>query len=100
MTPGCCAARKAAAEKAKAAAAEENKDCMEIVTLETQPTTVAMASVDLPTPAEIVPLMAMLGICLGDWLLDEQQPMLENTETDHFIVPARGILCHNCTLLC
>ena len=84
----------------EAASENEMESCMEIVPMMMQPTITCDDHIEIPTPAEMVPMMALLGICIDNWLLQIEQPQNRNLIDDHLIVPPRGILCHNCVLLC
>ena len=95
----CCAPVE---EESCCASASENEmeSCMEIVPMSIQPTITCDDNIEIPTPAEIVPLMALLGICIDNGLLQIEQPCNRNLLDDHLIVPPREVLCHHCTLLC
>ena len=95
----CCAPVE---EETCCASASENEmeSCMEIVPMTVQPTITCDDNIEIPTPAEMVPLMALLGICIDNGLLEIERPCDRNLIDDHLIVPPRGILCHHCTLLC
>ena len=80
--------------------AEKMDSCMDVYPMTFQPTITCDDNIVIPTPAEMVPLMALLGICIDNWLLQIEQPQIRNLSDDHFIVPPRGILCHHCVLLC
>ena len=84
----------------EATSENEMESCMEVVPMTIQPTITCDDNIEIPTPAEIVPLMALLGICIDNWLLQTEQPQNRNLIDDHLIVPPRGILCHHCVLLC
>ena len=97
----CCMAEAVEEEMCCEAASEnEMESCMEIVPMTIQPTITYDDNIEIPTPAEMVPLMALLGICIDNWLLEIEQPQLRNLIDDHLIVPPREVLCHNCVLLC
>ena len=97
----CCEAAPVEEETCCEATSEnEMESCMEIVPMTIQPTITCDDNVEMPTPAEIVPLMALLGICIDNELLQSEQPQNRNLIDDHLIVPPRGILCHHCVLLC
>ena len=95
----CCAPVE---EETCCASASENEmeSCMEIVPMSIQPTITCDDNIEIPTPAEMVPLMALLGICIDNGLLQIEQPCNRNLLDDHLIVPPREVLCHHCTLLC
>ena len=84
----------------EATSENEMESCMEIVPMTIQPTITCDDNIEIPTPAEIVPLMALLGICIDNELLQTEQPQNRNLIDDHLIVPPREVLCHNCVLLC
>lgn len=84
----------------EATSENEMESCMEIVPMTIQPTITCDDNVEIPTPAEMVPLMALLGICIDNWLLQTEQTQNRNLIDDHLIVPPREVLCHNCVLLC
>ena len=84
----------------EATSENEMESCMEIVPMTIQPTITCDDNIEIPTPAEMVPLMALLGICIDNELLQTEQPQNRNLIDDHLIVPPRGILCHHCVLLC
>ena len=97
----CCEAAPVEEETCCEATSEnEMESCMEIVPMTIQPTITCDDNIEIPTPAEIVPLMALLGICIDNELLQSEQPQNRNLIDDHLIVPPRGILCHHCVLLC
>ena len=78
----------------------EMESCMEIVPMTIQPTITCDDNIEIPTPAEMVPLMALLGICIDNGLLQIELPQNRNLIDDHLIVPPREVLCHHCVLLC
>ena len=84
----------------EATSENEMESCMEIVPMTIQPTITCDDNVEIPTPAEMVPLMALLGICIDNWLLQTEQTQNRNLIDDHLIVPPREVLCHHCVLLC
>ena len=84
----------------EATSENEMESCMEIVPMTIQPTITCDDNIEIPTPAEIVPLMALLGICIDNWLLQIEQPQNRNLIDDHLIMPPREVLCHHCVLLC
>ena len=97
----CCEAEPVEEETCCEATSEnEMESCMEIVPMTVQPTITCDDNIEIPTPAEMVPLMALLGICIDNWLLETEQPQLRNLIDDHFIAPPREVLCHHCVLLC
>ena len=101
MEEMCCEAEPVEEETCCEATSEnEMESCMEIVPMTVQPTITCDDNIEIPTPAEMVPLMALLGICIDNWLLETEQPQLRNLIDDHFIAPPREVLCHHCVLLC
>ena len=101
MEESCCMPEPVEEETCCEATSEnEMESCMEIVPMTIQPTITCDDNIEIPTPAEIVPLMALLGICIDNWLLQIEQPQLRNLIDDHFIAPPREVLCHHCVLLC
>ena len=97
----CCEAEPVEEETCCEATSEnEMESCMEIVPMTVQPTITCDDNIEIPTPAEMVPLMALLGICIDNGLLQTEQPQLRNLIDDHFIAPPREVLCHHCVLLC
>ena len=84
----------------EATSENEMESCMEVVPMTMQPTITCDDHIEIPTPAEMVPMMALLGICIDNWLLQIEQPQNRNLIDDHLIVPPREVLCHHCVLLC
>ena len=84
----------------EATSENEMESCMEVVPMTMQPTITCDDHIEIPTPAEMVPLMALLGICIDNWLLQTEQPQNRNLIDDHLIMPPREVLCHHCVLLC
>ena len=97
----CCMAEAVEEEMCCEATSEnEMESCMEVVPMTMQPTITCDDHIEIPTPAEMVPMMALLGICIDNWLLQTEQTQNRNLIDDHLIVPPREVLCHNCVLLC
>ncbi len=98
----CCCMAEPVEEETCCEAVPDNEmeSCMEIVPMTVQPTITYDDNIEIPAPAEMVPLMALLGICIDNGLLVPEQPCNRNLIDDHLIVPPRGILCHHCVLLC
>ena len=97
----CCMAEPVEEDACCEATSEnEMESCMEIVPMTMQPTITCDDHIEIPSPAEMVPMMALLGICIDNWLLQIEQPQNRNLIDDHLIMPPREVLCHHCVLLC
>lgn len=96
----CCCCAKNEPKEIEVPYENGMKNCMEIVTISIQPSFLCDDRIELPTPAEMVSLMALIGINIDNWLHEIKQPQFHNLSEKHYIVPPRDVLCHNCILLC
>jgi len=99
-TMDCCHCAKSMSNSNETTVANGMNSCMEVIPMVIQPTIICDTHIEIPSPAEMMPLMALLGICIDNWLQQTEQLQPLNLSNDHFIVPPREVLCHHCILLC